>query len=119
MSLLTQQDRAYILAQLALAPDSVLADAMLAFNTIRDKLVMVRKMVEQPEVAREPVNEAPAIRPNVSPGKSAITKIGSETKAALLLDVGCNKQPPAKYTEHLKLLWERCEVKFDGKEWYL
>lgn len=119
MNLLSDNDRKYILEQLQLAPDCVLADAMLAFNTIRDKVMIVRKMVERPDIACEPVNEAPVVRSNVSPGKSMITKIGSETKAALLVELANNKQPAAKFSEHLKLLWERGEVKFDGKEYYL
>lgn len=121
MQLLHDDDRRYILDQLRLAPDSVLADAMLAFNEIRDKLVIVRKMVERPG---EPANEAPPkeapSRPNVSPGKSSITKIGSDTKTSILAGLANNGvQPPTKYTEHLKLLWSRGEVKFDGKEYYL
>lgn len=130
MSLLTQRDREYILAQLTLAPDSVLADAMLAFDAIRTKIVAVRKMVETPtlSVAIEvPIAKAvppeeiePVIRSNVSPGKPAITKIGSETKASILGGLANNGiQPSAKFAEHCKLLWSRGEIKFDGKEYYL
>lgn len=46
MRLLNDNDRSYVLQQLAMAPDSVLADAMLAFNAIRDKTVAVRKLTE-------------------------------------------------------------------------
>lgn len=124
MSLLHPNDRAYILEQLKLAPDSVLADAMLAFNAIRDKVVMVRKMAERPTAPLEPANEAPQAgeiepRPNVSPGASSITKIGAENKAHLLLMLERGHQPEAKFSEHLKLLWSRGEVKFDGKEYWV
>ena len=121
MNLLHPEDRAYILEQLKLAPDSVLADAMLAFNAIRDKVVIVRKMTEHPAA---PLEEAPneeqiKPRPNVPPGVATISKIGSGTKEELLKMLGQGIQPPAKYREHLKLLWERGEVKFDGKEFWL
>ena len=121
MQLLHDSDRAYILEQLKLAPDSVLADAMLAFNVIRDKVVIVRKMTE---LATTSVNPAPSseeakLRPNVPPGGSTITKIGSSTKEELLKTLGQGAQPSAKYQEHLKLLWERGEVKFDGQCWYV
>ena len=126
MSLLSENDRGYILKELLTAPDEILADAMLALNAARDKIVAVRKLTATQEAFAEDVTagEAEPVaknaeRKNVSPGPSSITKIGSETKAMLLLDVGCNKQPPAKYAEHLKLLWSRGEVKFDGKEWYI
>lgn len=120
MSLLSQTDRDYILNQLKLAPDHVLADAMLVFNAVRDKIVMVRKMVE---IDTAPVNPAPEVvaeRPNVDPGKSSITRIGAGTLVEIVgayLNKGV--QPPAKYTEHCKLLWSRGEIKFDGKEWYV
>lgn len=122
MSLLTPQDRAYILEQLTLAPDSVLADAMLAFNAIRDKIVEVRMLAGATgakPVAAEPVNTAPESRPNVTPGPSTISKIGAETKTSILLALSHSAQPSARYAEHLKLLWSRGEVKFDGKEYWL
>jgi hypothetical protein len=117
VALLTDNDRGYILDQLRLAPDEVLADAMLHLNSLRDKIVAVRKLTgvaikdEAPEEATE--------RVNVSPGKSSITKIGSATKEELLTQLRQGTQPQAKYLEHLKLLWERGEVKFDGEVWYL
>lgn len=63
---------------------------------------------------------APIIRGNVSPGEPSIGKIGSNTKDDILrqLREGMG-QPSAKYAEHLKLLWKRNEVKFDGEEYYL
>lgn len=120
MPLLSDNDRQYVLEQLRAAPDSVLADAMLAFNEIRDKVVMVRKMSERPAAPLEEANPAPAVtRSNVPPGVATISKIGSNTKEELFKMLGQGVQPPAKYREHLKLLWERGEVKFDGEEWYV
>lgn len=129
MRLLTDNDRNYILAQLAMAPDSVLADAMLAFDAIRNKIVAVRKIAEGPIAigvdAAIPGSEKTVVeevtlaeRANVSPGVSSITKIGSNTKIDIIACID-RKQIPAKYTEHLKLMWARGEVKYDGKEWYL
>lgn len=120
MQLLHDDDRRYILEQLRLAPDSVLADAMLAFNEIRDKLVIVRKITgsETGESVNEVPKEAPN-RPNVDPGKPSIRKIGAEAKQSILGGLAEGFQPLAKYIEHCKLLWSRGEIKFDGKEWYL
>ena len=58
-------------------------------------------------------------RKNVSPGEPAIGKIGTATQD-LILDMlkGTEKVPQPKYTEHLKLLWKRGVVKYDG-EYYL
>lgn len=124
MSLLTANDRAYILNQLTLAPDSVLADAMLAFDAIRNKIVAVRKLASpSPEETPAPTAEvAPQGKPtrrNINPGVSSITKIGSNTKADILAAVADGMQPAAKFEEHCKLLWERGEIKFDGREYYL
>ena len=121
MPLLSEQDRQYVLEQLRAAPDSVLADAMLAFNEIRDKVVMVRKMSEQAiaPVEPNPMPEEVSQRKNVPPGLPTISKIGSATKEELLKMLCQGIQPSTKYAEHLKLLWARNEVKFDGKEYYL
>lgn len=133
MSLLTKEDRAYILSHLANAPDSVLADAMLAFNAIRDKIIAVRQMTSEvegvigPDYSTDveviiPIHPtAPIIEPkNVSPGLPTIGKIGTNTKADILDMLGKGVQPSTtKFGEHLKLLWARGEVKFDGKEYYL
>lgn len=58
-------------------------------------------------------------RKNINPGMPAITKIGSNTEGALFGVLRAGGQPEAKYSEHLKLLWSRGKVKFDGKEYYL
>lgn len=124
MSLLSANDRAYILNQLTLAPDSVLTDAMLAFDAIRNKIATVRKLVspspeETPAPAAEAASQGKPTRRNINPGVSSITKIGSNTKADILAAVADGMQPAAKFEEHCKLLWERGEIKFDGQEWYL
>ena len=141
MSLLTQQDRDYILEQLRLAPDSVLADAMLEFNKIREMVVAVRKIANGTAPGSAPmvaqivatpeqfskdvaayeqelaVKNAP--RKNVSPGPALISKIGGNTKDHIFNLLQVEKQPPTKYDDHLKLLWARGEVKYDGEEYYL
>ena len=71
----------------------------------------------QAPVAPPPAEATP--KTNVSPGASAITKIGSGTKADLLTDLHNGSTIHSKWDEHLKLLWSRGEVKFDGEEWYL
>lgn len=58
-------------------------------------------------------------RIDTSPGTSAIARIGSATRIDLLAMVKAGQQPHKKYEEHLKLMWQRGEVKFDGKEWWV
>jgi len=63
----------------------------------------------------------PVARPNINPGDPTIGKIGEATKALILDELGTKNIQPVqpKYTEHLKLLWKRGLIKFDGKEYYL
>lgn len=61
----------------------------------------------------------PTTRTNVSPGEPSIGKIGNVAKDAITATLGAGRQPAEKYTEHMKLLWKRGEVKYDGKEYYL
>lgn len=61
----------------------------------------------------------PTTRPNVSPGEPSISKMGAATNAEITKLLNAGKDVPAKFTEHLKLLWKRGEVKYDGKEYYL
>lgn len=125
MALLTEADRAYILEQLKLAPDGILADAMLALNGLRDKIIDVRTLVLNKTVdvrkleVKESSEPEPVERQNVSPGVSLISKIGGPAKALILEELTQGIQPGPKFAEHLKLLWERGEVKFDGEEYYL
>ena len=58
-------------------------------------------------------------RKNVNPGAPTIGKIGSGTKEQLLGMLSEGHQPQQKWSEHMKLLWSRGEVKFDGSEFYL
>ena len=58
-------------------------------------------------------------RKNVSPGEPSITKIGSSTLEVVLGMLKDGHQPPEKYSEHMKLLWKRDKVKFDGSNFYL
>ena len=61
----------------------------------------------------------PVVRGNVDPGKPSIGKIGSATKEELLRTLQQEKIPHVKYSEHLKLLWSRGEIKFDGERYYV
>lgn len=58
-------------------------------------------------------------RTNVSPGLPTIGKIGTATKEYIFEALKQDVQPGAKYAEHMKLLWARNEVKFDGVNYYL
>lgn len=59
-------------------------------------------------------------RLNVSPGPSSISKIGENAKLTIMSELRTGDiQPHAKYAEHLKLLWARGEVKYDGKEYFI
>jgi len=74
------------------------------------------------ELAPIPVAEIEVIKPerkNINPGLPMIGKIGTETKKHILDLIAANRHPGPKYVEHLKLLWARNEVKWDGKDYYL
>ena len=58
-------------------------------------------------------------RPNISPGAPSITKIGGKAKEHVLDCLRLGNQPSPAYAEHMKLLWSRGEIKFDGKEYYV
>ena len=62
-------------------------------------------------------------RENKSPGAPTTTKIGSAAKEyileALALSDKTLEEIGPRYSEHLKLLWSRREVKFDGTRYYL
>lgn len=63
--------------------------------------------------------ESDSERANTNPGLSSITKIGSNTLEQVLGMLKDGHQPPDKYSEHLKLLWSRGKVKYDGELYYL
>lgn len=70
-------------------------------------------------VEPEEIKNVPAERKNISPGPSSITKIGGNTLEQVLGMLKDGHQPPDKYSEHLKLLWSRGKVKYDGEVFYL
>lgn len=125
--LITDNDREFILNALAGASDEVLVRAYQDWDAQRTAALQVRASVgskiSSPQTNTEPQTSsedvAPAPRPNVSPGASSISKIGGATKDELFGMLARGTQPPAKYSEHLKLLWSRGEVNFDGKDWYV
>jgi len=122
VQLLNDADRAFILAQLQLAPDEILADAMLAFNAARDKIVKVRTLANPvTPVPREELSvplEPDTARANVSPGAPSTLKVLISTKNTILARLNEGIQPGEKYLEAAKLMWKRGEVKFDGKDFY-
>ena len=77
------------------------------------------KQYIQPKEVFEFGSTSEAERKNVNPGAPTIGKIGSGTKEQLLGMLSEGHQPQQKWSEHMKLLWSRGEVKFDGSEFYL
>ena len=67
----------------------------------------------------EQVGVTPSERKNISPGEPSITKIGVNTEGALFGVLRAGGQPEAKFAEHMKLLWKRGQVKFDGEQFYV
>ena len=133
MALLTDVDRAFILAQLKLAPDEILADAMLTFNTVRDKIVKVRALSaaaaaaatkEELEVSyvamtTEDVKHLPVSRPNVTPSGPIAKRLHVHTKNTILNRLTDGIQPNEQLLPQAKLLWARGEIKYDGEKFYL
>ena len=74
-----------------------------------------KQYVEPAELVPKAVE---AERANFSPGTPTITKIGSNTLEQIVGMLKDGNQPPEKYSEHLKLLWNHGKVRFDG-EFYL
>ena len=70
-------------------------------------------------VPKEEIVKPAAERKNISPGTPSITKIGEKAKEHILNSLRAGAQPAIMYHDHLKLLWKRGEIKFDGKEYYL
>ena len=139
MTFLTEDQRTKALELLKKAPDEIILGAMVDlrryrhmedgtrrnFDEVCDEL-SERRTHDEP-VATEHrgsaivVNEVEetTIRANVSPGIPLIGKIGTATKEELLKLLGQGICPAKKYVEHLKLLWSRNEVKYDGEVFYL
>ena len=142
MKFLTDEQRAKAIASLTRAPDEVILSAMVEFRRWRhmEEGTLANFNEVAGELAERRTHTAPVSeerrgtcgcavqevklqeidRPNVDPGKPAIGKIGAPAKALILEELSTGTiQPHAKYAEHLKLLWARGEVKFDGQEYYL
>ena len=137
MNILTENERAALLRSLANAPDEILIDAVRqykdwmkgirsSFDDVRALIGMKADRVLSPPpppppkaASSSPEVATPKNRPNVNPGRSSITKIGQKTKDQLLHDLRHDIPIPAKYEEHLKLMHNRGEIKFDGTSYYL
>ena len=86
----------------------------------KEPMACSRQYVPKEELqTRETIDKVPVARKNVSPGEPSITKIGSGAKETIIHALNTGTPLGDRYTEHLKLLWKRGKVKFDGKEYYL
>ena len=86
----------------------------------KEPMACSRQYVPKEELQdREMIDKVPVARKNVSPGEPSITKIGEKAKEHILNSLRAGAQPAIMYHDHLKLLWKRGEIKFDGKEYYL
>ena len=74
------------------------------------------KFFEHEEKVEPPPRDE--MRPNIDPGEPSIGKIGTNTKEQLLGMLSDGHQPPERWREHMKLLWSRGVVGFDGEEYY-
>lgn len=74
-------------------------------------------------VGAKPAGEDLPPRKNVSPGEPSITKIGTNAREHILNELKAGARTleyfGIKYVEHLKLLWKRGEINFDGTEYYV
>ena len=88
----------------------------------KEPMACSRQYMDSKELLKntlEQVGVTPSERKNVSPGEPSITKIGEKAKEHILNSLRAGAQPAIMYHDHLKLLWKRGEIKFDGKEYYL
>ena len=86
----------------------------------KEPMACSRQYVPKEELqARDAIDKVPVARKNVNPGEPSITKIGSGAKETIIHALNTGTPLGDRYTEHLKLLWARGEIKFDGKEYYL
>ena len=86
----------------------------------KEPMACSRQYVPKEELqTREAIDKVPVARKNVSPGTSSITKIGSGAKETIIHALNTGTPLGDRYTEHLKLLWARGEIKFDGEEYYV
>lgn len=86
----------------------------------KEPMACSRQYVPKEELqTREAIDKIPVARKNVSPGEPSITKIGSGAKETIIHALNTGTPLGDRYTEHLKLLWARGEIKFDGEVFYL
>ena len=86
----------------------------------KEPMACSRQYVPKEELQdREMIDKVPVARKNISPGTSSITKIGSGAKETIIHALNTGTPLGDRYTEHLKLLWARGEIKFDGDEFYV
>lgn len=125
MNYLTKQQRVNALACLATAPDEVILSAMVDYKSHMHRLEGIKRNFDETltELNGEAsvIEEAPTAtnQKNVNPGTPSIGKIGSATRQELLNQLVNGIVPAPKFKEHLKLLWSRNEVKFDGDRYYV
>ena len=86
----------------------------------KEPMACSRQYVPKEELqTREAIDKVPVARKNVSPGEPSITKIGSGAKETIIHALNTGTPLGDRYTEHLKLLWARGEIKFDGEVFYV
>lgn len=78
-----------------------------------------RRVLDEPVAVEKRGTAIVEGRKNVSPGAPSIGKIGENAKAFILESLEAGAQPPDKYLEHMKLLWSRHIIKYDGDEFYI
>lgn len=134
MNFLSNDQRTRAIKLLVDAPDEIILSAMVDlrryrhleegtknnFSEVVDDL-QERRTHDEPVAVdqRGTAIVVEEVRKNVSPGTPSITKIGAIAKDYILEALKLNVQPPPRYSEHLKLLWSRGEIKFDGESYYL
>ena len=127
MNFLTDEQRERARGILASAPDEILLSAMVDCAAYTHRMEGAKRNLDTvlDQLAGNNVEDvlvvdtAPVERPNVNPGIALIGKIGQSAKDDILVLLSRGVQPPAKYKEHMKLLWSRKEIKFDGAQFYL
>lgn len=86
----------------------------------KEPMACSRQYVPKEELQdREAIDKIPVARKNVSPGTPSITKIGSGTRETIIHALATGTPLGERYAEHLKLLWKRGEIKFDGEQFYV
>lgn len=127
------EDAKQVIAKLA-APGNTWVDQLPKINVDAQREARIDKIMgsSAPQAAEQSGSDNGAIgapRPNTSPGWDACQKIGSETKEKLLSELQHHSDPehvskrikrtPDQTRALIQLLWNRGEIKYDGKEFYL